>query len=229
MSTHRKSAKVDRAWLQQHVSDPYVQRAQRDGYRSRAAYKLEEIDRTLGLVRPGQCVVDLGSTPGAWSQYLRRKLMSGSNKGGGAAIYALDLLPMEPIADVCFIEGDIREAATLEQLDQALAGRSVDLVVSDMAPNLSGIASADAARVQDLVEMALDFAGSHLQPRGALLAKVFHGGAYDELVRRFRTTFAEVKVCKPKASRDKSTEVYLCGRGLRLPTAEMRQSSTQQA
>ena len=216
MTQHRKSAKVDRTWLQQHVSDPYVKRAQRDGYRSRAAYKLEEIDHELRLVWPGMCVVDLGSTPGAWSQYLRRKLLAGAGRAAPTAtVVALDLLPMEPIADVHFVQGDIQDAAVLQQLDHALMGRSVDLVVSDMAPNLSGIASADAARVQDLVELALDFARTHLQPQGALLAKVFHGAAYDALVRQFRTTFAEVKVCKPKASRDRSAEVYLCGRRVR--------------
>lgn len=212
-----KSAKVNKAWLNQHVNDPWVKLAQKEGYRARAAYKLKEIDETLGLVRPGQVVVDLGATPGAWSQYLRRRLSPQGAAVGAldGAIVALDLLPMEPIEGVSFLHGDFREAEVLAQLEQAVAGRAVDLVVSDMAPNLSGIASADAARVVELVELAVEFARAHLQPEGALVAKVFHGAGYDELVRLFRAHFRVVKPIKPKASRDRSSETFLVGLGLR--------------
>jgi 23S rRNA (uridine2552-2'-O)-methyltransferase len=207
-----QSKKVNKAWLQQHVTDPYVRLAQKDGYRARAAYKLKEIDEQLGLVRPGMCVVDLGSAPGAWSQYLRRRL------GAGGRVIALDRLPMEPIEGVHFIQGDFREDEVLAQLEQTLAGQGqarVDLVVSDMAPNLSGIDAADAAGVEHLVELAVDFAARHLKPEGALVAKVFHGAAYDPAVALFRRTFRTVKAIKPKASRDRSSETFLVGRGLK--------------
>ena len=215
-----QSKKVNKAWLNQHVNDPYVRQAQKDGYRARAAYKLKEIDEQLGLVRPGMCVVDLGSTPGAWSQYLRRQLSPAGTATGAmqGSIIALDLLPMEPVEGVHFIQGDFREEAVLATLEQALVDRGhahVDLVVSDMAPNLSGIESADAARIEHLVELAVDFASRHLRPEGALVAKVFHGGAYDALMALFRQTFKTVKVVKPKASRDKSSETFLVGLGLR--------------
>lgn len=219
-----QSKKVNKAWLNQHVNDPYVRQAQKDGYRARAAYKLKEIDEQLGLIRPGMCVVDLGSAPGAWSQYLRRRL-SPSGAATGALqgrIIALDLLPMEPVEGVHFIQGDFREDAVLAGLEQALAERGqtqVDVVVSDMAPNLSGIESADAARIAHLVELAVDFAARHLRPDGALVTKVFHGGAYDGLVALFRRTFKTVKVIKPKASRDKSSETFLVGMGLKDSTS----------
>jgi len=215
-----QSKKVNKAWLNQHVNDPYVRLAQKDGYRARAAYKLKEIDETLGLVRPGQCVVDLGSAPGAWSQYLRRRL---SPQGAAVGelhghILALDLLPMEPVEGVHFIQGDFTEPEVLARLEQALADRGlreVDVVVSDMAPNLSGIASADAARISVLIELAMDFAARHLRPDGVLVAKIFHGAAYDPAVALFRQTFRTVKVIKPKASRDKSSETFLVGLGLK--------------
>lgn len=211
-----QSKKVNKAWLNQHVNDPYVRLAQKEGFRARAAYKLKEIDEALGLVRPGMCVVDLGSTPGAWSQYLRRCM--GADGALNGSIVSLDLLPMEPIEDVHFIQGDFREDAVLAELEQTLAAgghTQVDLVVSDMAPNLSGIESADAARIEHLVELAVDFSSRHLRPQGALVAKVFHGGAYDSLIALFRQTFKVVKVVKPKASRDKSSETFLVGMGLK--------------
>jgi 23S rRNA (uridine2552-2'-O)-methyltransferase len=218
MKSAVKSSKVNRAWLNDHVNDTYVKLAKKDGYRARAAYKLQEIDETLHLIKPGQCVVDLGSTPGAWSQYVRRKLSPKSATGGGAAagelngrIIALDMLPMEPIEGVVFIQGDIREDAVLSELTQHLDGQPVDLVISDMAPNLSGISSADAARIEHLVELALEFAQEHLKPEGALVAKVFHGGSYDTLFKRFQETFVTVKRIKPKASRDRSSETFLVG------------------
>lgn len=222
MKTQTKSKKLNKAWLNNHVSDPYVQQAQKDGYRSRAAYKLKEIDEELKLIRPGQVVVDLGATPGAWSQYLRRKFAPKEAGQGGAAvgqlngtIIALDLLDFEPIEGVQFIQGDFQEDAVLAQLEEALAGQPVDVVVSDMAPNLSGIAVTDAARISLLIELAVDFAGKHLKPEGALVAKVFHGSGYNELVQLFRAHFKTVKVVKPKASRERSSETFLVGIGLK--------------
>lgn len=215
-----QSKKVNKAWLNQHVNDPYVRQAQKDGYRARAAYKLKEIDETLGLIRPGDVVVDLGSAPGAWSQYVRRRLSPQGAAMGElqGKIIALDLLPMEPVEGVHFIQGDFREQAVLEALEQALAeqgAQTVDVVVSDMAPNLSGIGSADAARIEDLVGLAVDFSRQHLKRDGALVAKLFHGAAYDPLVALFRETFRVVKPMKPKASRDKSSETFLVGLGLK--------------
>jgi 23S rRNA (uridine2552-2'-O)-methyltransferase len=222
MKIKTKSRKVNKAWLNDHLNDPYVRQAQREGYRARAAYKLKEIDETLGLVRPGQIVVDLGSAPGAWSQYLRRRFAPRTAGAGGAAagelagtIIALDLLPMEPIEGVQFILGDIREEAVLAQLHAAVGGRPVDLVLSDMAPNLSGIESADAARIGHLIELALEFSQGQLKPGGALVAKVFHGSGYSQLVERFKKVFRVVKPIKPKASRDKSSETFLVGIGLK--------------
>jgi 23S rRNA (uridine2552-2'-O)-methyltransferase len=226
MKIDTKSKKVNKAWVHEHTNDPYVRRAQREGYRARAAYKLKEIDETLGLFRPGQVVVDLGSTPGAWSQYLRRRFAPKVAGTGGAAsgqlegtIIALDILPMAPIEDVVFILGDFREDAVLAQLHDAVAGRPLDVVVSDMAPNLSGIETTDAARIEHLVELALEFSQSHLKPGGALVAKVFHGSGYSQLVDRFKAQFRVVKPIKPKASRDRSSETFLVGIGLKAPGA----------
>lgn len=220
MKIQTKSKKVNKNWLNQHLNDPYVQAAQKDGYRARAAYKLKEIDETFKLIRPGQVVVDLGCAPGAWSQYLRRTM---APKGAAAgqlqgAIIGLDLLPMEPIEDVHFIQGDFREESILHQLQTVLAGRKADLVVSDMAPNLSGHSTTDAARVAHLIELAVDFACQHLRPEGALVAKVFHGPGYDELVQLFRAHFQLVKPFKPRSSRDKSAETFLVGVHLKPTT-----------
>ncbi len=217
MNPKSKSKKVNKAWLHDHINDPYVKLAAREGYRARAAYKLKEIDETLGLIKPGHLVVDLGSTPGAWSQYARRRLSPGGAAAGAldGVIIALDLLPMEPIEGVTFLQGDFREAAVLEQLAQAMAGRQADVVISDMAPNLSGIASADTARIAHLVELAIDFARHHMTPEGALVAKLFHGSGYSELTQLFRRNFRLVKALKPKASRDKSSETFMVGIGLK--------------
>lgn len=220
--TNKVSSKVNRAWINDHVNDTYVKLAQKEGYRARAAYKLKEIDETLGLIKPGQLVVDLGSTPGAWSQYVRRKMSPKTATGGGAAagtlngtIIALDLLPMEPIEGVTFIQGDFREDDVLQRLTATMAGCLADVVVSDMAPNLSGIDSADTARIEHLIELALDFTSHCMKPQGALVAKVFNGGGYEGLVKRFKETFVTVKRIKPKASRDKSSETFLVGIGLK--------------
>lgn len=224
MKIKTKSKKLNKTWLHEHINDPYVKMAHRDGFRARAAYKLKEIDETLKLVRPGQVVVDLGASPGAWSQYLRRCFAPKEAGIGGAAvgklngtIISLDLVECEPIEGVQFIQGDFQEQAVLDLLEAALAGRAVDLVVSDMAPNLSGIESSDAARVAGLVELAIDFAQQHLKPEGALVAKVFHGSGYTQLVEQFKATFKKVKPIKPKASKDRSTETFLIGIGLKQP------------
>ena len=217
-----KSKKLNKAWLHEHINDPYVKLALREGYRARAAYKLKEIDETLGLIKPGQVVVDLGATPGAWSQYVRRRFAPKEAGIGGAAvgrlngsIIALDVLDFEPIEGVEFIQGDFREPEVLARLEALLAGRRVDLVISDMAPNLSGIEDADAARIGHLVELALDFAQRHLVPGGALVCKVFHGSGYSQLVQQFKDSFKVVKPIKPKASRDKSAETFLVGMALK--------------
>jgi 23S rRNA (uridine2552-2'-O)-methyltransferase len=222
MKVKTKSSKVNRAWINDHVNDPYVRLAKLEGYRARAAYKLKEIDESLNLIKPGHLVVDLGSTPGAWSQYVRRKMSPKTATTGGAAvgelngtIIALDILPMEPVEGVTFLLGDFREAEVLHRLTDQMQGRLADVVVSDMAPNLSGISSADDARIEGLVELAIEFAQHHMKAHGALVVKVFHGGAYDILFKRFRETFLVVKRIKPKASRDKSSETFLVGVGLK--------------
>ncbi len=217
MKVISKSKKINKAWINDHVNDPYVKLAKRDGYRARAAYKLKEIDETLKLLRPGQVVVDLGAAPGAWSQYLRRKFAPVGAAAGAlnGTLIALDILDFEPIEGVTFLKGDFREETVLQALVASLAGKPVDVVVSDLAPNLSGIADTDAARIAHLVELAVEFATKHLRPDGALVCKVFHGGGYSPLVDLFKATFRVVKPIKPKASRDKSSETFLVGMGLK--------------
>jgi 23S rRNA (uridine2552-2'-O)-methyltransferase len=217
MKVATKSKKVNKAWLHDHINDPYVKMAQRDGYRARAAYKLQEIDETLRLLKPGQVVVDLGAAPGAWSQYLRRRFAPAGAAVGElhGTIIALDILDFEPIEGVTFLQGDFREDGVARALATALDGRPVDVVVSDLAPNLSGIESSDAARVAHLVELAVEFATQHLRPEGALVCKTFHGSGYSQLVKLFKDTFRTVKPIKPKASRDKSAETFLVGLGLK--------------
>jgi len=211
-----KSKRLNKAWLHDHLNDPYVKMAQREGYRARAAYKLKEIDETHGLLRPGQVVVDLGAAPGAWSQYVRRKFAPAGAAVGelDGAIIALDVLEIEPIEGVSFLLGDFREEPIMQALEAQLAGRAVDVVLSDMAPNLSGIESSDAARVAHLVELAIDFSLRHLKkPQGALVCKAFHGSGYSQLVKLFKESFRVVKPVKPKASRDRSSETFLLGIG----------------
>ncbi len=217
MKARTQSKKVNKAWLSDHVNDPYVKLAQKEGYRARAAYKLKEIDEQLGLIRPGQVVVDLGSAPGAWSQYLRRRMAPGGAAAGAlqGTLIALDILPMEPIEGVTFLQGDFREDEVLARLQEAVQGRPVDVVVSDMAPNLSGVESVDAVRIAHLIELAVDFAVQHLRPDGALVVKLFHGSGYTQLVQLFKGTFQVVKTVKPKASRDRSAETFLVGMGLK--------------
>lgn len=216
MKVNTQSKKVNKAWLNDHVRDTYVKLAQKEGYRARAAYKLKEIDEQVGLIRPGQTVVDLGSTPGAWSQYVRRRLVEGSAAGAmDGRLIALDILPMQPVEGVLFLQGDFREPEVLQRLEETLQGHKADVVVSDMAPNLSGIADTDAARIAHLVELAVDFACHHMKPEGALVVKLFHGGAHAPMLQLFKQTFILVKQIKPKASRDKSAEMFLVGRGIR--------------
>lgn len=200
-----KRTKTSKAWMQEHVNDPYVKLAQKDGYRARAAYKLIEIDDKDRLIKPGMVVVDLGSTPGSWSQVAIQRL-----KNNGRVI-ALDLLPMIGIPGVEFIQGDFREDEILEQLEEKLNGQQIDLVISDMAPNISGISSVDQPNAVYLTELAVDFSLKWLKPEGNFLVKVFIGSGFEEIVKVMRDSFEKVVTRKPKASRDRSTEVYLLG------------------
>ncbi|WP_131110972.1 RlmE family RNA methyltransferase [Sulfuricystis thermophila] len=210
MSWTTKQKKKSKAWMQQHVNDPYVQQAQKEGWRSRAVFKLKEIDEKDRLLKPGMTVVDLGATPGSWCQYVIKRIQPGGR------LIALDLLDFEPIPGVDFIQGDFRDAAVLARLESALAGRQVDLVLSDMAPNMTGIAATDSAQVMVLAELTLDFAKQHLKPGGDLLVKVFQGAGFMELRREMQTVFETLATRKPAASRDRSAELYLLARKKRL-------------
>jgi 23S rRNA (uridine2552-2'-O)-methyltransferase len=201
----KRSSKT-RAWHHRHVHDFYVREAQAQGYRSRAAFKLMEIDDRDRLFRPGLTVVDLGAAPGGWCQVAAERM-----KGQGR-IVGLDLLEVAPIAGVDFIQGDFTEAEVLQQLEAALAGRAVDLVICDMAPNITGIDAADQAKSYYLAELALDFAATWLQPKGAFLVKVFQGAGFEDYMKAMRARFRSVAARKPKASRERSREVYLLGR-----------------
>ncbi|GAB4125201.1 MAG: RlmE family RNA methyltransferase [Sideroxydans sp.] len=202
-----KASKTSKQWMQEHVSDPYVQRAQEEGYRARAAYKLIELDERDHLLKPGMVVVDLGAAPGSWCQVAAKKL------GTRGRLIALDLLPLHPLPGVEFIQGDFREDAVLAQLEEKLGGRQIDLVMSDMAPNISGVASADQARAMYLAELAMDFAVKHLARGGAFVVKVFQGDGFEDYLKSMRNHFAKVVARKPKASRDRSSEQYLVGLG----------------
>ncbi|MBI5918301.1 MAG: 23S rRNA (uridine(2552)-2'-O)-methyltransferase RlmE [Nitrosomonadales bacterium] len=202
-----KRSKTSKQWMTEHVNDPYVQLAQKEGYRSRAAYKLLEIDEKDHLLRPGMTVVDLGATPGGWSQIAARKV------GDSGKVIALDLLPLHPIHGVEFIQGDFREDDVLAQLEERLAGRKIGLVISDMAPNISGVGISDQARAMYLCELALEFSAQHLQPNGSFLVKVFQGEGFEAFLKQMRGHFAKVATRKPKASRDRSSELYLLGTG----------------
>ena len=204
-----KRTRTSKAWMQEHVNDPYVQRAKKEGWRSRAAFKLMEIDDKDRLLRRGEVVVDLGATPGGWSQVAARRV------GDEGLVLALDLLEMEPIHGVHFIQGDFREDEVLRQLEERLAGRRVGLVMSDMAPNMSGVPLVDQARIMYLAELGLEFSRAHLKPDGAFLVKVFQGTDYEVFIRAMREAFKGVAVRKPDASRDRSAELYVLGRALR--------------
>ena len=200
-----KPSKTSKQWMREHINDPYVQQAQKDGYRSRAAYKLLEIDERDHLIKSGMVVVDLGATPGGWSQVAANKI------GDRGKVIALDLLPLSPLPRVEFIQGDFREDAVLQQLEEKLGGKQIELVISDMAPNISGIDMSDQARSIHLAELALEFAVQHLKPGGAFLVKVFQGVGFEEYVKAMRKHFAKVVTRKPKASRDRSSAVYMLG------------------
>jgi len=207
--------RFSKAWMHSHLNDPYVKLAQQRGYRSRAAFKLLEIDEQDRLIRRGMSVVDLGSAPGSWSQLLREKMAAPGGEVDGR-IVAIDILPMDPVAGVDFLLGDFREDAVLREFESLIGeGVRLDLVVSDMAPNLSGVGIADAARMGHLAELALDFAARHLKPEGALLIKCFHGSGYSQIVEAFKRSFVTVAPRKPKASRGKSAETFLLGRSLK--------------
>jgi len=202
-------SKSSNAWLRRHVNDPYVHRARAHGYRSRAAYKLIEIADRGGLARPGDAVVDLGAAPGGWAQALAGRV------GRSGRVIAVDLLEIAPIPGVTIVRGDFREETVLQRLDEVLGGRKLDLVVSDMAPNLSGVSATDQARSIHLCELALEFAKAHLKPKGAFLVKVFQGAGYSVFLAAMRGVFVAVASRKPGASRGESREMYLLGKTLK--------------
>ena len=204
-----KRTKTSKAWMREHVNDTYVKRAQKEGYRSRAAYKLAQIAERDKLLRPGMTVVDLGATPGGWSQVAAQKVAPGGQ------VIAVDLLEMPALPGVVFIHGDFHDDATLAELERLLAGKAVDLVLSDMAPNISGIAGVDQMRTMALAELALDFSVKHLKPQGNFLVKVFQGEGFEEFVKVLRGHFGQVLTRKPDASRSRSNEVYVLGKGLK--------------
>ena len=201
-----KRSKTSKQWMREHVNDVYVQRAKSAGYRSRAAYKLLEIAARDRLLKPGMVVVDLGAAPGGWAQVAQAQV------GAHGLVVALDVLEMAPLPGVTFLQGDFREDAVVNALAGALAGRGIDLVLSDMSPNISGIAVSDQARVMHLAELALEFASKHLKPRGNLLVKVFQGSGFQEFLGQMRTQFESVVTRKPEASRGRSSELYLLGK-----------------
>jgi 23S rRNA (uridine2552-2'-O)-methyltransferase len=201
-----KRTKTSKQWMMEHIHDVYVQRAKAEGYRSRAAYKLIEVVERDKLLKPGMVVVDLGATPGGWSQVAAAKV------GERGRVIALDLLPMDSLRNVTFLLGDFREDAVVKALEQELAGRPIDLVLSDMSPNISGIALSDQARAMYLAELALEFAVKHLKPGGGLLVKVFQGSGFQEFLRVMRGRFKQVVTRKPEASRGRSNEMYLLGK-----------------
>jgi len=203
-----KKNKFVKAWMAEHVNDPWVKEATRQGYRSRAAFKLIELAAKDRLLRPGMRIVDLGAAPGSWTQVLRER------SAPGASIIAIDLLPMAPIAGVTFVQADFREQEGLKSLESALGGHKLDLVVSDLSPNLSGVEAADQARSVHLGELALEFAMAWLQPGGDLVVKAFQGEGFMALRRAMEERFAKVYVRKPQASRDRSREVYIVAKGL---------------
>jgi 23S rRNA (uridine2552-2'-O)-methyltransferase len=208
-----KVTRTSKAWMQEHLNDEFVKRAQKEGYRARAAYKLIEIDDKDKLIKPGMTIVDLGSTPGSWCQVAVQRLKAKGSQEISGKIIALDILDMTGIAGVEFIQGDFREESVLKQLEAALNNKPVDLVIADMAPNISGISDVDQAGAMYLTELALEFSQIWLKPNGNFLVKVFIGAGFDDMVKTMRQQFDKVVTRKPKASRDRSSEVYLLGLG----------------
>lgn len=205
-----KRTKSSKRWLDEHFNDVYVKKAQAEGYRSRAIYKLKEVDEKETLLKPGMTVVDLGAAPGGWTQYVTEKLQ------GRGFIVALDILPMDAFPDVTFIQGDFREDNVLQELINLIPERSLDLLLSDMAPNMSGSTGIDIPRAMYLVELAFDFAEKMLKPGGTMLVKVFHGSGFDDIVKQARASFEKVVIRKPSASRSRSKETYLLAKGYNL-------------
>lgn len=200
-------SKSSDVWLKEHFNDPYVKKAKQEGWRSRAVYKLQEVDDKDGLFKPGMCVVDLGAAPGGWSQWTTHKV------GSKGEVFALDILPVEPFAGVTFIQGDFREDEVYDALLTALAGRDVDVVMSDMAPNMSGNKGVDIPRAMYLVELCIELADQVLKPNGDLLMKVFQGEGYEQLIKALRSKYQKVITRKPDSSRSRSKEIYLLARG----------------
>jgi len=206
-----KKSHSSKQWLRRHVNDPYVQRSRKEGYRSRSAYKLTEIDDRDKVLKGGQVVVDLGAAPGGWSQVAAKRV------GAAGKVVAIDLLAMEPVAGVTFLQADFASRKGLAAVETTLEGRRVDVVLSDMAPNFTGISVSDQAKTLELAEVARDFALLHLKSQGAFLVKIFQGAGYDEYLKSLRLRFAKVAVRKPDASRDESAEQYILARGLKAP------------
>jgi len=221
----RSKHRSNRAWIARHINDPYVQAATRHGYRSRAAYKLLEIDEKDRLLKPGMTIIDLGAAPGSWTQVVVERLGSRAGAPNGRII-ALDILPMEPLAGVEILLGDFREDSVMEQLVAAMGGEKADLVLSDMAPNLSGIGAADAARSAHLWDLALEFCLQHLKPEGRFLTKAFQGSGYSQFVEELKRQFLRVQVRKPPASRQESSETYLLASGLKEAVGQRQQEKS---
>ncbi len=214
MPKSTKKLRSNRAWIERHINDPFVKKSRAEGFRARSAYKLLELNEKEHLFRPGVTVVDLGSAPGSWTQVARSQMLDAKGAFSGRLI-AMDILPMEPIEDATFIQGDFREQEVADRLTEVLAGEKVDVVLSDMAPNLSGIAAADAAASLLLNELALEFALEHLKKDGVFVAKVFQGSGYSQFIATLKQHFASVAQRKPEASRDTSAEMYVVSRRLR--------------
>ena len=214
MPVSNKKLRSNRAWIERHINDPFVKRSRAEGYRARSVYKLIELDEKEHLLKPGLTVVDLGATPGSWTQVVHEKLVDKNGEVRGRII-AMDILPMDPIDGVTFLQGDFREQSVADKLAEILNGDKVDVVLSDMAPNLSGIAAADAARSLLLNELALEFCLEHLKPTGVFVTKAFQGSGYSQYVEALKRVFKKVAAKKPAASRDTSAEVYLVARGLK--------------
>lgn len=215
MPKSNKKLRSNRAWIERHINDPYVKKSKREGYRARSVYKLTELDDREKLFCPGMTVVDLGSAPGSWSQIVRERLSDKDGKLVGRII-AMDILPMDPIEGVTFLQGDFREQSVADQLSAILDGGQVDVVISDMAPNLSGVAMVDAGASIYLNELALEFAKEHLKANGVFVTKSFQGSGYSQFVQACKKTFKSVAQRKPEASRDTSAEMYIVARGLRV-------------
>jgi len=218
VASKKKKNKFNQNWFHDHINDPYVKKAQNEGYRARAAYKLLQMDEELKLIKKGDVIVDLGSCPGSWSQYVRRKLFDAKNNRLEGLIIAIDLLEMEPVANVHFMQGDFREEEVYDQLKALIQTlnhkEKVDVVLSDMAPNLSGIAAVDAAQMENIAELVLEFAQTHLHPKGSVVLKLFHGSGYTQIVTLFKKHFKKVIAKKPPASRAQSSETFLVAQEL---------------